>query len=145
MLRIPHCLDNRLTDDGKVVSPTHPPHFTPQEHYISSSGCPFGMPLSILNILWNAQIMMCIFLLHCTMAETIAVILLHIFHKKKKTRFLNSCVSSAGLQKLCRTSTTGCSLQPQICLPIVNVPSLLMWFHNIVPISSIFTGWYTCK
>jgi hypothetical protein len=28
MLRIPHCLDNRLTDGGKVVSPTHPPHFT---------------------------------------------------------------------------------------------------------------------
>jgi hypothetical protein len=26
MLRIPHCLDNRLTDGGQVVSPTHPPH-----------------------------------------------------------------------------------------------------------------------
>jgi hypothetical protein len=24
MLRIPHCLDNRLTDGGKVVSLTHP-------------------------------------------------------------------------------------------------------------------------
>jgi hypothetical protein len=23
MLRITHCLDNRLTDGGKVVSPTH--------------------------------------------------------------------------------------------------------------------------
>jgi hypothetical protein len=23
MLRIPHCLDNRLTDGGKIVSPTH--------------------------------------------------------------------------------------------------------------------------
>jgi hypothetical protein len=33
MLRIPHCLDNRLTDGGKVVSPTHPPHFTRQKHY----------------------------------------------------------------------------------------------------------------
>jgi hypothetical protein len=22
-----------LTDGGKVVSPTHPPHFTPQKHY----------------------------------------------------------------------------------------------------------------
>jgi hypothetical protein len=33
MLRIPHYLDNRLTDGGKVVSPTHPPHFTPQKHY----------------------------------------------------------------------------------------------------------------
>jgi hypothetical protein len=30
MLRIPCCLDNRLTDGGKVVSPTHRPHFTPQ-------------------------------------------------------------------------------------------------------------------
>jgi hypothetical protein len=30
MLKIPHGLDNRLTDGGKVVSPTHPPHFTPQ-------------------------------------------------------------------------------------------------------------------
>jgi hypothetical protein len=24
MLRITHCLDNQLTDGGKVVSPTHP-------------------------------------------------------------------------------------------------------------------------
>jgi hypothetical protein len=31
MLRIPHCLDNRLTDGAKVVSPTHRPHFTPQK------------------------------------------------------------------------------------------------------------------
>jgi hypothetical protein len=30
MLRIPHCLDNRLTDGGKVVSPTHRPSFTPE-------------------------------------------------------------------------------------------------------------------
>jgi hypothetical protein len=33
MLRIPHCLDNRVTDGGKVVSPTHPPHFTPLKHF----------------------------------------------------------------------------------------------------------------
>jgi hypothetical protein len=32
-LRIPHCLDNRLIDGGKVVSPTHQPHFTPQKHF----------------------------------------------------------------------------------------------------------------
>jgi hypothetical protein len=32
MLRTPHCID-RLTDGGKVVSPTHHPHFTPQKHY----------------------------------------------------------------------------------------------------------------
>jgi hypothetical protein len=33
ILRVPRCLDNRLTDGGKVVSPTHRPHFTPQKHY----------------------------------------------------------------------------------------------------------------
>jgi hypothetical protein len=33
MLRIPHSLDNRLKDGGKVVSPTHQPHFTPKKHY----------------------------------------------------------------------------------------------------------------
>jgi hypothetical protein len=33
MLRIPLCLDNRLTDGGKVFNPTHPPNFTPQKHY----------------------------------------------------------------------------------------------------------------
>jgi hypothetical protein len=33
MLRIPHYLENRLKDGGKVVSFTHPPHFTPQKHY----------------------------------------------------------------------------------------------------------------
>jgi hypothetical protein len=26
-------LDNRLIDGGKVVSPTHQLHFTPQKHY----------------------------------------------------------------------------------------------------------------
>jgi hypothetical protein len=33
ILRIPQCLDNRLTDGGKFVSLTHQPHFTPQKHY----------------------------------------------------------------------------------------------------------------
>jgi hypothetical protein len=33
MLRFPHCLDNRLRDSGKVVCPTHQPHFSPQKHY----------------------------------------------------------------------------------------------------------------
>jgi hypothetical protein len=33
MLRIPHYLDNRLTDGGRVVSRAHPQHFTPQKHY----------------------------------------------------------------------------------------------------------------
>jgi hypothetical protein len=32
MLRIPRCLDNRLIVGGKVVSPTHRPHSTPQKH-----------------------------------------------------------------------------------------------------------------
>jgi hypothetical protein len=38
MLRIPHCLDNRLTNGGKDVSPTHRPRSTPQIHYSSASG-----------------------------------------------------------------------------------------------------------
>jgi hypothetical protein len=29
MLRIPHCLDNQLTDGGEVVSPMHQQDFTP--------------------------------------------------------------------------------------------------------------------
>jgi hypothetical protein len=29
MLRIPHCLDNRVTDGTKIVSPTDRPHVTP--------------------------------------------------------------------------------------------------------------------
>jgi hypothetical protein len=36
MLRIPHCLDNRLTDGDKVVSPTQPPRSTLQKHYFVS-------------------------------------------------------------------------------------------------------------
>jgi hypothetical protein len=42
MLRIPHCLDNRLIDGGKFVSPTHRPHFTPQKHYF--------MPLILMSV-----------------------------------------------------------------------------------------------
>jgi hypothetical protein len=38
MLRIPHCLDSRLTDDGKVDITTHRPRSTPQKHYFSASG-----------------------------------------------------------------------------------------------------------
>jgi hypothetical protein len=29
-------LDSQLKDGGKVVSPTHQPHFTPQKHYFVS-------------------------------------------------------------------------------------------------------------
>jgi hypothetical protein len=41
MLRIPHCLDSRLTYGGKVVSPTLRPRFIPQKHYFSVSGTHF--------------------------------------------------------------------------------------------------------
>jgi hypothetical protein len=41
MLRIPHCLDNRLTDGGKVVSLTRRPCPTPQKHYFSASDAHF--------------------------------------------------------------------------------------------------------
>jgi hypothetical protein len=33
ILRTSHCLDNRLTRDGKVVRSTHQSHFAPQKHY----------------------------------------------------------------------------------------------------------------
>jgi hypothetical protein len=33
MLRIPHCLDSRLADGGKVVSFTHRPRFAPEKHF----------------------------------------------------------------------------------------------------------------
>jgi hypothetical protein len=47
MLRILHCLDSRLTEGGKVVSPTHPPHPTPQKHdYFYVSGTHFFYRLS---------------------------------------------------------------------------------------------------
>jgi hypothetical protein len=49
MLRIPHCLDNRLTDDDKFVSPTYPPHFTPEKHYYFVSGTHFSSRLSKLQ------------------------------------------------------------------------------------------------
>jgi hypothetical protein len=38
MLRIPHCLDSRLTDGDKVVSPTHWPRSSSQKHYCYASG-----------------------------------------------------------------------------------------------------------
>jgi hypothetical protein len=43
MLRIPHCLDSRLTDGGEVVSPTHWPRSTPQKHYCSVSDTHFDL------------------------------------------------------------------------------------------------------
>jgi hypothetical protein len=48
MLRMPQCVDSRLIDGSKVVSPTHQPHFTPQEHYFvfNVSGTHFCYRLS---------------------------------------------------------------------------------------------------
>jgi hypothetical protein len=46
MLRIPHFLDNRLTDGDEVVSPTHRQRSTPQKHYFSASGTHFCQRLS---------------------------------------------------------------------------------------------------
>jgi hypothetical protein len=46
MLRIPHCLDNRLTDGGKVVNLTQGPRPTPQKHYFSASATHFCYRLS---------------------------------------------------------------------------------------------------
>jgi hypothetical protein len=41
MLRIPHCLDSRLTDCGEVVSLTHRPRSALQEHSFSACGTHF--------------------------------------------------------------------------------------------------------
>jgi hypothetical protein len=46
MLRIQHCLDNRLTDGGKIVSPTHRQRSAPQKHYFSASDTLFCLRLS---------------------------------------------------------------------------------------------------
>jgi hypothetical protein len=46
VLRISHCLGNRLTDGGKVVSPTYQLRSTPQKHYFSASGTHFCLRLS---------------------------------------------------------------------------------------------------
>jgi hypothetical protein len=46
MLRIPHCVDNRLRDGCKVVSPTHRMRSTSQKHYCSASGTHFCARLS---------------------------------------------------------------------------------------------------
>jgi hypothetical protein len=44
LLGIPHCLDNQLTDGGKVVSLTHRPRFTPQKLNFSTSDTHFFQP-----------------------------------------------------------------------------------------------------
>jgi hypothetical protein len=46
MLRISHCLDSRLTDGGKIVSPTYRLRSTPQKHYFFGFGTHFCYRLS---------------------------------------------------------------------------------------------------
>jgi hypothetical protein len=46
MLRIPHCLDNLITDGDKSVSPAHRPRPAAQKHYFSASGTHFCYRLS---------------------------------------------------------------------------------------------------
>jgi hypothetical protein len=41
MLMFPHCIDNQLTDGGRLVGPTHWPHSAAQKHYFSTSGTHF--------------------------------------------------------------------------------------------------------
>jgi hypothetical protein len=48
MLRIPHCLDSRVTDGGKGIIPTHQPHFTPQKHDFSVSGTHFTVVIVLM-------------------------------------------------------------------------------------------------
>jgi hypothetical protein len=50
MLRILHCLDNRLADGDKVVSLTHRPRSTPQKHYFSTSGIHIGKKMFGLGV-----------------------------------------------------------------------------------------------
>jgi hypothetical protein len=48
MLRIPHCLDNWLTDGGKAVSLTIQPCFTPLKYFLvltSVRGCIYPMAI----------------------------------------------------------------------------------------------------
>jgi hypothetical protein len=56
MLRIPHCLDSRLTEGREVVSPTHRPHSTPRKHFlvlISVRGCAYPRAMARLEGLYN--------------------------------------------------------------------------------------------
>jgi hypothetical protein len=43
MLRIPHCLDNRLTDGSQTISLMHWQHSTPQKHF-------FFLPLVLIYV-----------------------------------------------------------------------------------------------
>jgi hypothetical protein len=55
MLRIPYCLNDRLTDGGKTVSPTHRPRSTPQKHYFFVFDTHFCQRLSKLQGLVRSE------------------------------------------------------------------------------------------
>jgi hypothetical protein len=56
LLRIPHRLDKRLTDDGKDVSSTHRPRSTPHKHFFAS-GTHFCKRLSIpQGLVWPERL-----------------------------------------------------------------------------------------
>jgi hypothetical protein len=48
MLRIPHCLNNRLTDGGKVVSLNRRTPTTLQKHFLSLSGTQATLEYSVV-------------------------------------------------------------------------------------------------
>jgi hypothetical protein len=50
LLRIPHYLDSRLKDSGKVASPTHRSRPTAQKHYFSASGSHFSHLLACSKV-----------------------------------------------------------------------------------------------
>jgi hypothetical protein len=51
MWRFPHCLENRLTDGGEVVTLTRRLRSTPQKHCFSVPGTYFYWRLSKLQVL----------------------------------------------------------------------------------------------
>jgi hypothetical protein len=73
MLRIPHCLDSRLTEDGEVVSPMHLPRSTAQKHYFSVSGIHFCYrprePQSLLRPEGLGKLKKCIYLIGCRIRD----------------------------------------------------------------------------
>jgi hypothetical protein len=60
MLRIPHCLDNLLTDGTKVVSPTHWRRSTSKKNYFSASGTHLcqrlSEPQSLVRLEWLGKL-----------------------------------------------------------------------------------------
>jgi hypothetical protein len=50
MLKIPHCLDNRLTVGGKAVSLTHRPRSPLQKHYFPASDTHLSKPQGLVRL-----------------------------------------------------------------------------------------------